>query len=123
VVIAERCPCSPRDWFWVFWQQHGIVPAVAVHAIVVRGYGPGWRDFRFACAATFAYFCVVFPIDVAFGLDYGFVGPGRPEQPTILDLLGPWPQRLGAIVAIVVVVFALATWPWEALRARRDRLR
>jgi len=106
-------------WFWVFWQQHGFVPAVACYEILVRGYRPGWADFRFACAASAAYFAVVFPIDVAFGLNYGFVGPGRPDQPTIIDLLGPWPGRLALIVAIVVAVFALVTWPWVRRRSRR----
>lgn len=109
-------------WFWVFWQQHGIIPAVACYLLVVHGYRPTWRDFRYACAATFAYFCVVFPLDLAFELNYGFVGPSRPEQPTVIDWLGPWPQRVVVIFAIVAAAMALLTWPWEAFRKyRRSR--
>jgi hypothetical integral membrane protein (TIGR02206 family) len=108
-------------WFWVFWQQHAIVVAVACYDLVVRGYRPTWADYRQACLATFAYFCVAFPIDVAFGLNYGFVGPSRPDYPTIIDLLGPWPGRLVLIFAIIAAVMALITWPWTRQRANRAR--
>lgn len=103
-------------WFWVFWQQHGIVPAVACYHLIVHRYRPTWCDYRNACVATFAYFCLVFPIDFAFDLNYGFVGPSRPEHPSIIDVLGPWPQRLVLIFAIVAAVMALMTWPWQVRR-------
>ena len=105
-------------WFWVFWQQHGMVLALACYHLVVRGYRPSWADYRRACLATFAYFCVVFPIDVALGLNYGFVGPSRPDYPTVIDVLGPWPQRLALIFAIIAAVMALITWPWQRGRKR-----
>jgi hypothetical integral membrane protein (TIGR02206 family) len=105
-------------WFWVFWQQHGIVPAIAVYALAARGYRPKWRDFRVACVATFGYLCVVLPVDLSFGLNYGFVGRSEPDHPTIIDLLGPWPPRLVVIVAIVTLMFALLTLPWTLLTRR-----
>lgn len=103
-------------WFWVFWQQHAFVVALACYLLVVRDYRPTWLDFRHACLATFIYLCVVFPIDVAFDLNYGFVGPSRPDYPTIIDALGPWPQRLPIIFAIIAGVMALITWPWQRRR-------
>ena len=105
-------------WFWVFWQQHGMIVAGACYHLAVHGYRPSWVDYRRVCLATFAYFCVVFPIDVAFDLNYGFVGPSRPEYPTIIDVLGPWPQRLALIFAIIAAVMALITWPWQRGRER-----
>lgn len=108
-------------WFWVFWEQHGVLFAVACYEVAVRGYRPTWADYRVACLATFAYFCVVFPIDVAFALNYGFVGPTRPGYPSVIDILGPWPHRLLLIFAIVAAVMALLTWispPARRLAAR-----
>ena len=105
-------------WFWVFWQQHGMIFAVACYDLVVRGYRPSWADYRHACLATFAYFCLVFPLDLAFDLNYGFVGRSLPEYPTIIDVLGPWPQRLVLIFAIIAAVMALITWPWQHSRPR-----
>ena len=104
-------------WFWVFWQQHGTVFAVACYHVVVQGFRPTWTDYGRACLATFGYFCVVFPLDVAFDLNYGFVGPSRPDYPTIIDVLGPWPHRLAVIFAIIAAVMALITWPWQRGRA------
>jgi uncharacterized membrane protein YwaF len=38
----------------------------------------------------------------------------------VLDVLGPWPLYLLAEVAIVLVVWALMTWPWERTRRPVD---
>jgi len=100
-------------WYWVFWEQHGFVLAIACYHVFVGGYRPRWADYRGACLATFGYFCIVFPLDVAFELNYGFVAPSRPDYPTIIDVLGPWPQRLVLIFAIIAAVMALITWPWQ----------
>ena len=105
-------------WFWVFWEQHGMIFAVACYDVIVRGYRPSWRDYRTACLATFVYFCLVFPLDVAFDLNYGFVGASRPDYPSIIDVLGPWPQRLVIIFAIIAAVMAVITWPWQRGRQR-----
>ena len=34
----------------------------------------------------------------------------------MLDVLGPWPVYLLAEVAIVLIVWALMTWPWQRTR-------
>jgi len=59
---------------------------------------------------------LVLPIDLAFGWNYGFVGPSRPDHPSIVDVLGPWPQRLAAIAAIAAAAMALLLAPWLIVR-------
>ena len=56
------------------------------------------------------------PLDLWLGANYGCVGPSRPEVPTIVDFLGPWPERVGVIMAIVAAAMGLALAPWELLR-------
>jgi uncharacterized membrane protein YwaF len=102
---------------WFFWSTHGMIVGVACYDIAARGYRPGWRDFGLASLAAAFYVMFVLPIDLVTGWNYGFVGPSRPDVPSIVDLLGPWPRRLVAIVAIAAgVMFALLV-PW--LLARR----
>ena len=108
-------------WFWAFWLEHGMLQAIAVYDLVVRRYRPTWRDYASACAAAVVYLAVVLPIDIALQTDYGFVGEPKPENPSILDLLGPWPQRLIAIVALVAAAMAVLMVPWEIARALRRR--
>jgi len=99
--------------FWFFWSTHGLIVGVACYDLAL-GYRPGWRDYGVACAAAAAYLAVVLPLDIAFGWNYGFVGPDKPEVRTLVDALGPWPQRLAVIVVLVAAVMALLVVPWKA---------
>ena len=108
-------------WFWAFWLEHGLLQAIAIYDLVVRRYRPAWRDYGIACAAALVYLAVVLPFDIALHTDYGFVGEPKPENPSILDLLGPWPERLVVIVVLVAAVMALLMLPWEIARAIRRR--
>ncbi|MDX1376684.1 MAG: TIGR02206 family membrane protein [Burkholderiales bacterium] len=103
--------------FWFFWTSHGMIVGVALYDVFARGYRPSWRDWRFACAAAAVYVLAVLPINLAFGWNYGFVGPSRPGVPSIVDFLGPWPFRLVPVVAIAAAAMALLALPW-ALAAR-----
>ena len=108
-------PSSPV--FWSFWFLHGFVMLAATYELVVVGFRPGWRDYRIACVASAAYIAVVLPIDILLGANYGFVGKSRPLNPSIVDLLGPWPERLLIIVPLAALAMMLALLPW--LLARR----
>jgi len=97
-------------WFWGFWHQHGFLLAVALHDYFARGYRPDWQDFRFACLATFGYLLAILPVNLLLGANYGFVGNSTPETPSIVDVLGPWPERLLVIVSLVFTMFMLLKW-------------
>jgi hypothetical integral membrane protein (TIGR02206 family) len=99
--------------FWHFWLSHGLIVVAAVYALTVDRYRPTWREYRLVCAATFCYGLAVLPINLLIGANYGFLGQSKPDQPTILDLLGAWPSRLVAIVAIVAGVMAALMLPWR----------
>lgn len=105
--------------FWFFWTTHGLILGTALYDVIARGYRPDWRGYRLACAGAAAYVAVVLPLDLAFGWNYGFVGPSKPEVRTLVDALGPWPERLALIVGIVGVAMAALMLPWILARKRR----
>ena len=108
---------GPAQWpFWFFWATHAMIVGVPVYEVCARGYRPAWRDFRIACLLALGYVAVVLPIDLATGWNYGFVGSGTPGVPSIVDLLGPWPQRLAPIAGIAFVAMAALMLPWHFVR-------
>ena len=102
--------------FWFFWSTHGIIIGVALYEVFARGYRPTLRDYGVACAAAALYVAIVLPLDLAFDWNYGFVGRGKPEVRSIVDALGPWPERLAVIFALVAGVMALLLLPWKLVR-------
>jgi hypothetical integral membrane protein (TIGR02206 family) len=108
--------------FWFFWTTHGLILGVALYDVLARGYCPTLRDYGIACAGAAAYVAIVLPLDIAFGWNYGFVGPSKPDFPTIVDALGPWPQRLVPIVLLVAGAMALALLPWRLVGQRKSTL-
>jgi uncharacterized membrane protein YwaF len=55
------------------------------------------------------------------GTNYLFVST-RPDNPSVLDFMGPWPWYLGVELIVGLTVWAMLTWPWtRSGRARRSR--
>jgi hypothetical integral membrane protein (TIGR02206 family) len=102
--------------FWFFWSTHGIIFGSALYEIAARGYRPTARDYGIACAAAALYVAIVLPLDLAFDWNYGFVGRSKPEVRSIVDALGPWPERLAFIFALVAGTMALLLLPWKLKR-------
>jgi hypothetical integral membrane protein (TIGR02206 family) len=117
-LITPNLTDGPATWpFWFFWTTHAMCVGVPVYDVAARGYRPRWGDWAVACAAAAGYVAIVLPIDLATGWNYGFVGPSRPDLPTLVDFLGPWPARLASIAAIAGVAMALLMLPSELRRA------
>jgi hypothetical integral membrane protein (TIGR02206 family) len=50
--------------------------------------------------------------------DYGFVN-GKPHTASLLEVLGRWPVYPLTAAALIFIVWALMTWPWERIRRCR----
>jgi hypothetical integral membrane protein (TIGR02206 family) len=110
-----------RPEFWFFWFTHGIIVAAAAYAMAVDGYRPTWRDYGVACVAGVIYVAIAVAVNIAFGANYGFLGDMRPELPTIVDFLGPWPERIAAVMLIVAAAMAVLMLPWTLARRASAR--
>jgi hypothetical integral membrane protein (TIGR02206 family) len=110
-----------RPGFWVFWIFHGTIIGTALYDLAARRFRPAWKDFRAAYLGVWIYFVLVLAVDLAFGWNYGYVGKSRPDQPSVIDVLGPWPQRLVPIILLVSVAMLLLLVPWEVGRTLERR--
>jgi hypothetical integral membrane protein (TIGR02206 family) len=109
-----------HERFWIFWASHAMIVLGAVYCLLVLDYRPTFRDFLLVSAAGVVYPAFVLPFDIAFDLNYGFIGRSKPEVPTLLDQLGEWPLRAVWIFLLQQTVMAVL---WLLLRDRGRRLR
>lgn len=95
--------------YYLFWLVHLAIVGTAVYDIAVRRYRPTVRDLLVAIAATLVWAIGVFFLNTAIGSNYGYIGNTTPEAPTIIDRIGPWPQRVFILTGIVIALF-VAMW-------------
>ncbi len=105
-------------YFWVFWGQHLTIVGSAVYDVVVGRFRPTWRDFVIATGLSTFWTACMFVLNRFIGANYLFVGPTRPENPTLIDKLGDYPLRVLWLGLIVTAGFAVFTVVWPSARKR-----
>lgn len=112
--------------YWLFWLIHLAIVGTAVYDVVVRGYRPRGRDLVLAIGVSLAWVIAMFGLNILLGAgsNYGYVANTTPENPTVIDALGPWPWRVGVLVAIAIAIFTLMWGFWlvvDRLMGSRSR--
>ncbi|CAN3129291.1 TIGR02206 family membrane protein [Mycobacterium sp. smrl_JER01] len=110
-------PDFPSVEYLAFWAIHLLVVWAAVYLTWGRGMRPTWRSYRLVVGVTMAWALLTFLANTMTGANYGFLNE-KPSTATLLDVLGPWPVYIFAAAALVLVVWALMTWPWQRARRR-----
>jgi hypothetical integral membrane protein (TIGR02206 family) len=105
----EAGPAGMR--FWLFWAGHMQILATAAYLTVIDSYRPSAADLGIAIRWTFIYAALVVPLDIAIDADYGYFG-----NRSVIDALGPWPQRIAYLLFLECVAFLALYWPWALLR-------
>jgi len=100
---------------------HGALLTTQVYLIAVEGFRPGPRAVRRMFASVNLYILAVATVDALIGANYMFLAY-KPDFPTPLDYLGPWPWYILAVELIALVVFYLMNLPFKTEpRSRKDR--
>lgn len=115
---AEGAPDFPSHLFLTFFVLHVLVVWSAIYLTWGRGMRPQWRDYRFAVVVTLGWVAFTFAFNSIAGTNYGYLN-GKPPTTSILDALGPWPLYVVVEIAVVMLAWALMTWPWDRMRASR----
>lgn len=109
---ALNSPDFPHYEFLAFWAIHLLVVWAAIYLTWGRRMRPGWRSYRFTVAVTAVWAVVTFTFNSIAGSNYGFLNR-KPSTASLLDVMGPWPVYVLIATSLILVVWALMTWPWE----------
>lgn len=90
---------------------HGLLINIAIYMTVVEGFRPTLQSFKRVFIWTNIYMIPVFLINLAIGSNYLFVA-GKPNFPTLLDMLAPWPWYIIELEAIGFAIFFLLYLPF-----------
>jgi hypothetical integral membrane protein (TIGR02206 family) len=107
-----KSPDFPNYEFLGFWAIHLLVVWAAIYLTWGRRMRPSWRSYRFVVVVTVVWAAATFTFNSIAGTNYGFLN-GKPDTASLLDVLGPWPAYLLTAAALILIVWALMTWPWE----------
>ncbi|MGP4021674.1 YwaF family protein [Saccharopolyspora sp. 5N708] len=111
ITPALDAPDFPHINFIEFWGQHLLVIWAAAYLTWGVGLRPNWRGYRFAAVVTIVWGAAMLGFNAWAGTNYGFVS-SKPENPSLLDVMGGWPWYLGVEVVVGLAAWVLLTWPW-----------
>lgn len=101
----------PHARFIAFFLGHSTVVITAIYVVAglrltPRAYAPlrmlGW---------VLLYAAVAGGINALLGTNYGFLCQ-KPLNPSLLDVLGPWPVYIGSMVGVAALIFTLLDLPF-----------
>ncbi|MBC8444758.1 MAG: TIGR02206 family membrane protein [Chloroflexi bacterium] len=109
----------PHYRFWQFFISHGAIVTASVLMTFVEGFRPTIRSIWKTFAITNAYMVLVAGLNLLVGGNYLFICY-KPETPSLLDYLGPWPWYILSLEAVGMLSFFVYYAPF-ALKDLLDR--
>lgn len=101
--------------FVTFFLQHFAVVAAALYLPLVDGWRPDrpwWRSPLRAFGWANVYLAFAMIVNALTGSNFGFAAR-KPENPSLLDHLGPWPWYLLGMEALALLFFCLLALPFR----------
>ena len=117
--LPHHFPTYP---YFQYYIAHGGTVAAALVLVVGLRFAPRTWAVAWVAAITVAYAAFVFAVDAFTGADYMFLR-AKPDSPSLLDDLGPWPWYILSAAAVAVVLFAILDAPFRLLQRRAEPLR
>jgi hypothetical integral membrane protein (TIGR02206 family) len=100
--------------------SHGGIVLASLYMAVVEGYRPTLKSFKRVLIWTNIYMVCVFFINLAIGSNYLFIAH-KPEFPTLIDALAPWPWYILELEVIAFVILGVMYLPYLFMDLRRER--
>lgn len=101
----------PHYRFFQTFISHGLIVTAAIYMTLVEGYRPYWRSLLRVALLGNLYVAIVWPINSLLGSNYLYIAH-KPETPSLIDVLGPWPWYVLSLEAIAVVLCLLLYAPF-----------
>jgi len=110
-------------WFQTFL-AHILIVSSAVYMTAVERYRPTWKSLKRAIIGLNIYAAFVGIVNALLGSNYLFIAR-KPDIPTLIDQLAPWPWYVLELEALALVVLWLlyvpfALYDWNIQRQRGE---
>ncbi len=116
VLQATATPDLSRgfpSWdFVLFFWSHGVILMGIIFLITGREFRPRHGSVVRMMIALNIYGLVVGALNAVTGWNYGYLCR-KPAEPSLLDVLGPWPWYLLSIEVIALLTFLILDLPWR----------
>jgi len=109
----------PHFRFFQVIVSHGAIVTAAIYMTFVEGYRPYWKSLVRVAVWGNLYMLVIMAVNFSLGSNYLFIAR-KPDTPSLIDLLGPWPWYILAIEGVALVLCLVLYMPY-ALRDWRSR--
>ena len=108
----------PHFRFFQVMISHGVMVTAAIYMTAAEKYRPYPRSLLRLLIWGNVYMVAVFILNQWLGSNYLFIAH-KPETPSLIDVLGPWPWYILSLEAFAIVVFCLLYLPF-AIKDRRQ---
>jgi hypothetical integral membrane protein (TIGR02206 family) len=109
----------PHFRYFQTFISHGLIITSAIYMTVVEGFRPTWRSLLRVAVWMNIYAAAVYFINSAIGSNYLMINY-KPNTPSLLDLLPPWPIYILYMEVIGVITILLLYLPF-AIKDWRNR--
>ncbi len=108
----------PHPRFISFFLTHSVIVIAALHVVLAMRLPPrpGAVGRMMVCILSWA--AAVGLINAALHTNYGFLC-SKPPVASLMDVLGPWPWYIGALIGLATLFFVILDLPFM-LRRRRE---
>jgi len=116
--LPQHFPTYP---YFQYYVAHGGTVGAALILVVGLRMAPRAWAVAWVAGITIAYAALVGLVDAVTGADYMFLR-AKPDTPTLLDDLGPWPWYILSATALGLVLFAILDAPFRLRQRRAESL-
>jgi hypothetical integral membrane protein (TIGR02206 family) len=110
----------PHPFYWLFFAGHGLELACVALATFAFGFRPTLASVGRALIVTALYAAVILPLNYVLGSNYLYLRH-KPMQPSVMDLMGPWPWYIVGLAVLAVVLSLLSYLPFARHGRSWDR--
>jgi hypothetical integral membrane protein (TIGR02206 family) len=111
----------PHFRFFQTFLSHGLIVTAAIYMTVVEGLRPTWKSMVRVFVWMNVYALIIYFINIAIGSNYLMINH-KPELPSLLDLLPPWPIYILYMEAIGVITMLVLYIPFAIKDLRTSYL-
>ena len=104
----------PHVRFFTTMVSHSLLFTAPLYLTLVEGFRPTWNSVFVVSAGTALYALIVGLANRWLGSNYMYLAR-KPDTPSLIDRLGPWPWYIGWLAVLAIGVFFLLYLPFVFL--------